>query len=78
MILHVPAALVGYWIGLALSIVIISVFGMQDQFVSQVFLFLLRDQNKSAILALSDKDNILGGVLRMLKFALGALPFHGG
>lgn len=73
-----PAALVGYWIGLTRLIVIITMLGMQDQFVSQVFLFLLRDQNKSAILALSDKDNILGAALRMLKLALGALPFHGG
>ena len=73
-----PAALVRSWIGLTLSIVIFTMFGMQDQLVSQVFLFLLRDQNKSAVFALSDKDNILGAVLRMLKLALSTLPFHGG
>lgn len=74
-----PAALVRSWIGLTLSIFIITtMFSVQDQLVFQVFLFLLRDQNKSAVLALSDKDNILGAVFRMLKLALGALPFHGG
>jgi hypothetical protein len=51
---------------------------MHDQLVSQVFMLFLRDQNKSAVLALSDKHNILGGVLGMLKLTLSALPFHGG
>jgi hypothetical protein len=74
----VPAALVSSWIRLARIIVIITMFCMHNQLVSQVLLFLLRDQNKSAVLALSDKDNILGAVLRRLNLALSALPFHGG
>lgn len=59
-------------------IIIIIMLGMHDKFVSQVLLFFLRDQNKSAVLALSDKDNILGVALGLLKLALSALPFHGG
>ncbi len=80
MVRHVTAALVVSSLRLVRFFVIIVVLGtMHYQLVSQVFLFFLRDQDQSAVLVLSNKHNILGGlVLRMLIVAVCALPFHGG